>query len=140
MGVGIARTDIFSLVNIVNEKYGINAWKEKEYMQKIITELETPDVIKKRLETVITSYSIHYTKLYDKLRVRFFTPNILSRRSRGGLFIMFFSSGSASKTVEHAGSIINSRNAMCAGKRIRGKLNSMGNTASPAIGIWTEKM
>lgn len=55
VGVGIARTDIFSLVNTVNEKYGINAWKEKEYMQKIITELETPDVIKKRLET---AYSV----------------------------------------------------------------------------------
>jgi len=55
VGVGIARTDIFSLANIVNEKYGINAWKEKEYMQKIITELETPDVIKKRLET---AYSV----------------------------------------------------------------------------------
>ena len=51
IGVGISRTDIFSLIGIVNEKYGINAWKEKEYMQKIVTELETPYVIKKRLET-----------------------------------------------------------------------------------------
>ncbi len=55
VGVGVSRTDIFSLVSIVNEKYGINAWKEKEYMQKIITEMETPAVIKKRLET---AYSI----------------------------------------------------------------------------------
>jgi len=54
VGVGVSRTDIFSLVNIVNEKYGINAWKEKEYMQKIITELETPGVIKKRLETAFS--------------------------------------------------------------------------------------
>lgn len=50
VGVGISRTDIFSLISIINEKYGVNAWKEKEYLQKIVTELETPDVIKKRLE------------------------------------------------------------------------------------------
>ncbi|HWR25553.1 MAG TPA: methionine synthase [Methanosarcina sp.] len=55
VGVGVSRTDIFSLVSIINEKYGVNAWKEKEYMQKVVTELETPDVIKKRLET---AYSI----------------------------------------------------------------------------------
>lgn len=34
VGVGVSRTDIFSLISIVNEKYGVNAWKEKEYMQK----------------------------------------------------------------------------------------------------------
>jgi 5-methyltetrahydropteroyltriglutamate--homocysteine methyltransferase len=50
IGVGISRTDIFSLTSIINEKYRVNAWKEKEYLQKIVTELETPDVIKKRLE------------------------------------------------------------------------------------------
>ncbi|AKB27724.1 5-methyltetrahydropteroyltriglutamate-- homocysteine methyltransferase [Methanosarcina siciliae T4/M] len=61
VGVGIARTDIFSLVNIVNEKYGINAWKEKVYMQKTITELETPDVIKKRLDTA-------YSVLGDRIK------------------------------------------------------------------------
>ncbi|WP_440947413.1 methionine synthase [Methanosarcina sp. T3] len=60
-GVGVSSTDIFSLVNIVNEKYGINAWKEKEYLQKIITELETPDVIKKRLETA-------YSVLGDRIK------------------------------------------------------------------------
>jgi 5-methyltetrahydropteroyltriglutamate--homocysteine methyltransferase len=49
--VGVSRTDISSLTGIVNETYGVNAWKEKEYMQKIVTDLETPDVIKKRLET-----------------------------------------------------------------------------------------
>lgn len=60
-GVGISRTDIFSLVSIVNEKYGVNAWKEKEYMQKVVTELETPDVIKKRLETA-------YSVLGDRIK------------------------------------------------------------------------
>jgi hypothetical protein len=54
--------------------------------------------------------------------------------------MIFFSSGSASKTVEQAGSIINSRKAIWAGKRTRGKLNNIGNTASPAMGIWTENM
>jgi 5-methyltetrahydropteroyltriglutamate--homocysteine methyltransferase len=61
VGVGVARTDIFSLISIVNEKYGVNAWKEKEYMQKIVTELETPDVIKKRLETA-------YSVLGDRIK------------------------------------------------------------------------
>lgn len=48
--LGVSRTDVSSLIGIVNEKYGVNAWKEKEYMQKIVTELETPDVVKMRLE------------------------------------------------------------------------------------------
>ena len=56
VGIGISRTDIFSLISIVNEKYGVNAWKQKKYMQKIITELETPDVIKKRLETAFSIF------------------------------------------------------------------------------------
>ena len=60
-GVGIARTDIFSLVSIINEKYGVNAWKEKEYMQKVVTELETPDVMTKRLETA-------YSVLEDQIK------------------------------------------------------------------------
>ncbi|MDQ1251136.1 MAG: 5-methyltetrahydropteroyltriglutamate--homocysteine methyltransferase [Euryarchaeota archaeon] len=49
--LGVSRTDISSLIGIINEKYGVNAWKEKEYMQKIVTELETPEMVKKRLET-----------------------------------------------------------------------------------------
>lgn len=61
VGVGVARTDIFSLVSMINEKYGVNAWKEKEYMQKIITELETPDVIKRRLEKA-------YSVLGDRIK------------------------------------------------------------------------
>ncbi|RXA21742.1 methionine synthase [Methanosarcina sp. MSH10X1] len=55
VGVGVSRTDIFSLISLINEKYEVNAWKEKEYLQKIVTELETPEVIKRRLET---AYSI----------------------------------------------------------------------------------
>ncbi len=59
--LGVSRTDISSLIGIVNENYGVNAWKEKEYMQKIITELETPEVIKKRLE-------VAYSVLGDRIR------------------------------------------------------------------------
>ena len=55
VGVGIARTDIFSLVSLINEKYGVNAWKEKEYLQKVVSELETPEVMKMRLKT---AYSV----------------------------------------------------------------------------------
>jgi len=61
VGVGVARTDIFSLVSIINEKYNVNAWKEKEYMQKIVTELETPEVIKTRLEKA-------YSVLGDRIK------------------------------------------------------------------------
>jgi 5-methyltetrahydropteroyltriglutamate--homocysteine methyltransferase len=48
--LGVSRTDISSLIGMVNENYGVNAWKEKEYMQKIVTDMETPEVVKKRLE------------------------------------------------------------------------------------------
>jgi 5-methyltetrahydropteroyltriglutamate--homocysteine methyltransferase len=61
VGVGVSRTDIFSLVSLVNDKYGVNAWKEKEYMPKVVTELETPDVIKMRLETA-------YSVLGDRIK------------------------------------------------------------------------
>jgi 5-methyltetrahydropteroyltriglutamate--homocysteine methyltransferase len=49
--LGVSRTDISNLIGTINEKYEVNAWKETEYMQKIVTEMETPEVIKKRLET-----------------------------------------------------------------------------------------
>ncbi len=68
----------------------------------------------------------------NRLRAKFFLPNNLSCKFRGGLNMVFFSSGSASKTIEQAGSIINSKKAICTGRRTRGKLNSMGNNASPA--------
>ncbi|HII79165.1 MAG TPA: methionine synthase [Methanosarcina sp.] len=59
--LGVSRTDISSLIGIVNETYEVNAWKEKEYMQKIVTEIETPDLVQKRLEK---AYSI----LGDRIR------------------------------------------------------------------------
>ncbi len=48
--VGIARTDIFSLAAILNEKYGTNIWKEPSRIEEIVSDLETLNVIEKRLE------------------------------------------------------------------------------------------
>lgn len=53
--VGIARTDISNLVSVLNDKYGTNVWKDTSRLQEIVTELETPDIISKRLEK---AYSI----------------------------------------------------------------------------------
>ncbi len=47
--VGVARTDIYTLAGALNEKYNTNVWKEQEYLSEIVTELETPQVITKRL-------------------------------------------------------------------------------------------
>lgn len=53
--VGVARTDIFNLASVLNEKYNTNVWKDTQYLPEIVTEMETPDVISKRLEK---AYSI----------------------------------------------------------------------------------
>lgn len=59
--LGVSRTDISSLIGTVNDTYKVNAWKEKEYMQKIVTEMETPDLVKKRLEKA-------YSVLGDRIK------------------------------------------------------------------------
>jgi len=46
---GIARTDIFNLTAALNEKYDINVWKEPSRMKEVVTKMETPGVIEKRL-------------------------------------------------------------------------------------------
>jgi 5-methyltetrahydropteroyltriglutamate--homocysteine methyltransferase len=48
--VGIARTDIFNMSAILNEKYGMNVWKEPVRLEDIVTGMETTYVIEKRLE------------------------------------------------------------------------------------------
>ncbi len=48
--VGIARTDISNLGAILNEKHSINVWKNPSMLQEIVTGMETPSVIAKRLE------------------------------------------------------------------------------------------
>lgn len=48
--VGIARTDIFNMSAVLNEKYGINVWKDPSRLGEIVTGMETPKTIEKRLE------------------------------------------------------------------------------------------
>ncbi len=48
--VGVARTDISGMASVLNEKYGTNVWKEPSKLVEIITQMETPETIKMRLE------------------------------------------------------------------------------------------
>ncbi|TGC07240.1 methionine synthase [Methanolobus halotolerans] len=54
--VGIARTDIFNLVSVLNEKYDTNVWKDQAHMEEIVTRMETPELIKKRLEKAYSMF------------------------------------------------------------------------------------
>jgi 5-methyltetrahydropteroyltriglutamate--homocysteine methyltransferase len=47
--VGIARTDIFGLTAVLNEKYNTNVWKETDKLMEVVTHMETPEVIAGRL-------------------------------------------------------------------------------------------
>jgi len=47
--LGIARTDIFTLAGILNEMYCTNVWKNQKYLSEIVSQLETPATITKRL-------------------------------------------------------------------------------------------
>ncbi|MBZ3935700.1 methionine synthase [Methanimicrococcus blatticola] len=53
---GITRTDIFSMVGTLNEKYGGNVWDKPEIMQEIVTVMETPETAEKRLEKLYTVF------------------------------------------------------------------------------------
>ncbi len=48
--IGAARTDIFGMAAVLNEKYGMNVWKEPAKLSEITTGMETPAIIAKRLE------------------------------------------------------------------------------------------
>lgn len=48
--IGVARTDIFTMAASLNEKYGTNVWKEPSKLEDIVTQMETPETIKIRLE------------------------------------------------------------------------------------------
>ncbi len=48
--VGIARSDVDGIVAEFNEKHGLNAWESEELLLKAINEVESPEVIRKRLE------------------------------------------------------------------------------------------
>lgn len=47
---GIARTDILSMSAQLNEKLGINLWQDMPRLEREISEMESPGVMKKRLE------------------------------------------------------------------------------------------
>ncbi len=47
---GVARTDIFGMAAVLNEKYNTNVWKEPSRLSEILTHMETPEIIEKRLE------------------------------------------------------------------------------------------
>ncbi len=53
--IGVARTDIFNMSSVLNEKYGMNVWKEPARLEEIVTGMETPAIIEKRLDK---AYSI----------------------------------------------------------------------------------
>lgn len=53
--IGVARTDIFNLAAMLNEKYNTNVWKEPAYLWEIVMDMETPKVVTKRLKN---AYSI----------------------------------------------------------------------------------
>jgi len=53
--IGVARTDIFGMAAVLNEKYNTNVWKEPTKLDEITTQMETPQIIAKRLRT---AYSI----------------------------------------------------------------------------------
>ncbi len=48
--IGIARTDVDSILAEFNQKYGVNAWKDEELAIKAIDEIESVDVIRQRFE------------------------------------------------------------------------------------------
>ena len=53
--IGVSRTDIFGMAAVLNEKYNTNVWKEPAKLDEITTQMETPQIIAKRLEK---AYSI----------------------------------------------------------------------------------
>jgi 5-methyltetrahydropteroyltriglutamate--homocysteine methyltransferase len=53
--IGVSRTDIFGMAAVLNEKYSTNVWKEPARLEEIVTEMETPGTIAKRLHK---AYSI----------------------------------------------------------------------------------
>lgn len=53
--IGVARTDIFGMAAVLNEKYNTNVWKEPAKLDEITAQMETPQIIEKRLRI---AYSI----------------------------------------------------------------------------------
>ena len=54
--IGIARSDIDSLIAEYNSKYGVNLWKEREKIAPAVDELESPGVIEERLRNAYEKF------------------------------------------------------------------------------------
>lgn len=61
----------------------------------------------------------------------------LAASGRGGRSMMSLAAGSASKTMEQAGSIRSSSNTICTGNRRIGQCSSAGSSASAMMGMCT---
>lgn len=64
--VGVARTDISNLISVLNDKYNTNVWKDAIKLNEIVTILETPKVIAKRVA--------YAQKLFDD-RIKYVGPD-----------------------------------------------------------------
>ena len=54
--VGIARSDIDGIIAEYNSKYGVNAWSSHDLILKAIEEIESPEVIERRLRTTMERF------------------------------------------------------------------------------------
>jgi len=80
--------------------------------------------------------TVHKAKNHcNTLRNNVFFPKSGSLGSRGKRDMIFASSFSPSKIIEHAGSISNSIKTICIGYKISGRQKRIGKIAMPAIGI-----
>jgi len=55
--IGVSRTDIFGMAAVLNEKYGTNVWKDPSRLEEIVTGMETPGIIAKRLNKAYSIFS-----------------------------------------------------------------------------------
>ncbi|MFH1722619.1 MAG: methonine synthase [Candidatus Altiarchaeota archaeon] len=54
--VGVARTNIFGLASDYKLKTGVDVWKDKGKLGKLVNELESPKIIKKRIKKATDSF------------------------------------------------------------------------------------
>jgi len=55
--IGIARTDIDNVIAEFNAKHNVNAWKNEELIVKAVDEIESPEVILKRIENAYNKFN-----------------------------------------------------------------------------------
>ncbi|HEX7628479.1 MAG TPA: methionine synthase [Candidatus Methanoperedens sp.] len=54
--IGVSRTDIFGMAAVLNEKYNTNVWKEPAKLDEITAQMETPNIIAKRLQKAFSIF------------------------------------------------------------------------------------